>query len=328
MGYGPQQLENMNRKRICNMVSVVTAGLLIVPFVANAQRGTTSLTQSKASLATSADITVVNKLVPSATKPDAQLELIKRDQVMAVARKTFPKLSQGLNDAELLRRIQSDPILMGILRGRLAEEDFFNRNPSWKPVASKIAPQNDGWRWVNGVVGGRKEGVQIKALSDWKDYFRAMQKDDKAEFFAIPDDQYNLVYQDLEKRRLGAIRGGLADKAASYANEQQRLMKLGGTFERLDCSIMGAGLESELLASGKIAMVLQSSKNLVKDSAALGKAGKALTIARTETAVAATTETAAVEEVTAVAATETAETAGGFAFGDFIIDGACLLLCW
>jgi hypothetical protein len=239
----------MNAKAISKIFIAITAGFLIAPSIANAQKGAALLMQSRASVSIHANVAPVGKFIPAAVTPNSQSDLIEARQVKAMARKTFPNMSQGLDDSELFSRIQSDPTLTGNLRGRLAEEGFFKRNPSWKPVRSNTAPQNDGWRWVNGVVGGQKEGVQIKVLSDWKGYIRAMQKDDKAEYFAIPDDQYDLVKQDLETRRLGAVRGGLTDKATKYANEQQRLLKLGQTFEKLDYSIMAAGLESRLIAS-------------------------------------------------------------------------------
>ena len=319
---------------ICKTVIAITT-LLIVNSVANAQHGCELLIKPRTRLPTYARAAAVNS------------GLIEPAQVIAMARKTFPNKSQGLDDSELFRWIQSDPNHMGQLRGRLAEKDFFMRNPRWNPVKSKIASQNDGWRWVNGVVGGRQEHIQIKVRSYWKDYYSAMQTDDEAKFFAIPDDHFDAVHGDLESRRRGAIRGGQTAKAARYAHEEQRLIKLGRTFEQLDRSIKAAGPECEpLIHVAKSATMLQNPKYFLKDGATLRKASKALRSVRSTTAVeemtAVATGAAAVEEITAgaaeaatvegittVAATEGAEIAGGFALGDFIAEGGwLLLLCW
>lgn len=305
---------------ICKMVSAIMT-LLIIPSVANAQHGAELLKQPRA----------------LASTVNVESGLIEPAQVIAMARQTFPNKSKGLTDSELFRWIQSDPNHIGQLRGRLEEKDFFTRNPSWNPVKSKIASQNDGWRWVNGVVDGQKEGVQVKVRSNWKDYYREMQKDHKAEYFAIPDDQFDLVYNDLETRRLGAIRGRQTAKAERYAIDQQRLRKLGRTFEQLDRSIQATAVELSNPSRSVGPKALHEAEKLEKRGAKLGKIRRRLGVlddAVTETAAAeetaaVATEAASAEETAAVAATEGAEAVGEFALGDFIAEGGwLLLLCW
>jgi hypothetical protein len=75
-----------------------------------------------------------------------------------------------------------------------------------------------------------------------------MQTDDKAEYFVVPDDQFDQVFQEWEKRRVGALRGGLADKATECARQQGRLTKLGTTLKELDGSI-DASVEIESVAA-------------------------------------------------------------------------------
>lgn len=156
-------------------------------------------------------------------------EPITRADVYTVANKTFPKLAA---DIENFRRISSDPTLRGSLRGRIAELDWINRNAKngWRLVKSAIAPQNDAYRFVN----GRLEGAQVKVHKDWHNYIRSMRKDNLAERFVLPDDHFDLVYRELEIRRVGALRGGLVEKAAEYGRQQQRLTKMGRTFAELD----------------------------------------------------------------------------------------------
>ena len=156
---------------------------------------------------------------------------IESAQVLAAAEKTFPNLFQDLKHSELLQKAAADPTLRGNLLGRIAEEDLFLHDKSWTPTRRRNAPQNDGWRWTQSRGGWTMEGVQVKVRKNWRKYIRdMMHHDTKAELFAIPDDHYRPVWDDLEKRRAGALRGGLTEKAADYAKQQQRLMKLGRSF--------------------------------------------------------------------------------------------------
>ena len=185
--------------------------------------------------------------------PRPELDPIKQAQVMAAAETAFPNLSADLENADLFRRALDDPSMRGKLRGLLAEHEFQRQREGegWKPTAKRNAPQNDFWRRVNGKL----EGAQVKTHADWKEYLRSMKKDDKAEHFVIPDDHYELVYRDLEERRVGALRGAereavggnierqaaFAQKAADYAHEQTRLKKLGRTFRELDGALESTG---------------------------------------------------------------------------------------
>jgi hypothetical protein len=181
-----------------------------------------------------------------ATAAGAFGDPIRALQVLAAAEKTFPNRAVELQTAELLRWAAADPTSRGSLRGRIAEEDWINRNAKdgWKKVKSPNAPQNDGYRFVNGKL----EGVQIKVRKDWHDYIRDMQKDNKAEYFVLPDDQFDTVYKDYETRRIGALRGGLNEKAAEYAVQQGRMTKMGRTFVELDGSIGSAAKHYSAIA--------------------------------------------------------------------------------
>lgn len=163
---------------------------------------------------------------------------ISAAQVLAAAEKTFPNFAADLESAELLRKMVANPSSRGSLRGRIAESDWINRNAKdgWKQVKNANAPQNDAYRFVNGKL----EGAQVKVHADWHDYIRSMRKDDKAERFVLPDDQYDLVYNEWETRRIGAARGGLLEKSAECARQQQRLTKMGRTFVEIDSSVGAA----------------------------------------------------------------------------------------
>lgn len=167
-------------------------------------------------------------------------------QVVATMRKTFPNVTAELRDDKFLSRALENPSMRGQLRGRIAESDWINRNAEhgWKPVKSPIASQNDAVRFVN----GKPEGAQVKVYSNWKKYIpEMMNKDTKAEYFVLPDDHYVLVHVELESRRLGALRGGLFEKALDYAKEQKRLTKLGRTFGEFDGAIESATLATKAL---------------------------------------------------------------------------------
>lgn len=154
------------------------------------------------------------------------------------AHAAFPRLSAELDNAALIQKAVGDPSMLGNLRGRVAEADWLARNAGagWKPVASPVAPQNDAFRFVNGKL----EGAQVKVLSNWRDYHRAMQKDHLAEYFVLPDDHYALVRQHLEDHRLGALRAGQPGKAAEFARQQRRLAKLGRNFNEVNQAVVGA----------------------------------------------------------------------------------------
>ncbi len=188
--------------------------------------------------------------------PEEAADPITLAQVTKATERTFPNLSEELDSQKLLQKTLLEPSMRGNLRGRLAEEDFLKRNAKegWRRVKNPTAPQNDVWRRVDGKL----EGGQIKVHNDWRQYRLSMVKDSKAERFFIPDDQYDQVLNDLEERRVGALRGGLTDKAAEYARQQKRLAKLGRTFSQLDGSIESAA------------------KNCSRISAALRSGGKAL----------------------------------------------------
>jgi hypothetical protein len=169
----------------------------------------------------------LTSLIKAADAPNP----IESAQILAAAEKTFPNLFQDLKHSELLQKAAADPTLRGNLLGRIAEEDLFLRDKSWTQTRRRNAPENDGWRWTKGRDGWAMEGVQVKVRKNWRKYIRdMMHHDTKAEFFAVPDDHYRLVWDDFEKRRIGALRGGLTEKADSYARQQQRLMKLGRSF--------------------------------------------------------------------------------------------------
>ncbi len=183
----------------------------------------------------------------SAPTAAAFADPIRAAQVLAAAERTFPNLSAELENAELLRKAAADPTMRGTLRGRLAEKDWMGRmaREGWKPVKNANAPQNDAFRFLN----GRLEGAQIKVHADWHDYIRSMREDHRAERFVLPDDHFELVYSDLEARRVGALRGGLVDKAAAYARQQQRLTRHGRTFTELDVAIDSAAKHYTRLAA-------------------------------------------------------------------------------
>ena len=114
-----------------------------------------------------------------------------------------------------------------------------------KSVKKANAPQNDAYRFVNGKL----EGAQVKVHADWHHYIRSMQKDDIAELFVLPDDQYDLVYKEWETRRIGAARGGLVEKSAECARQQQRLTKMGRSFSEIDGAIGAAAKHYSRIAT-------------------------------------------------------------------------------
>lgn len=190
------------------------------------------------------------------TRAAAFADPIEAAQVLAAAEKTFPNLAADLDTAHLLSKAADDPSMRGNLRGRIAEEDWLKRNASdgWRKVKNPNAKQNDGFRFVNGKL----EGVQVKVHNNWRDYIGSMRTDNKSELFVLPDDHFELVYKELETRRIGALRGGLTEKAAEYARQQQRLVKLGRTFPELDGAVAAsakhyARIANVLRAAGKAA---------------------------------------------------------------------------
>ncbi len=181
---------------------------------------------------------------------------VRAAQVLAAAERAFPNLAADLKNSELLRMAADDPSIRGSLRGRIAEKDWINQNAKngWKPVKSPNAPQNDAYRFVN----GRLEGAQVKVHKDWHNYIRSMRKDNLAERFVLPDDHFDLVYRELEIRRVGALRGGLVEKAAEYGRQQQRLTGMGRTFAEVDGAIGSAAkhygrIATAIRAGGKAA---------------------------------------------------------------------------
>jgi hypothetical protein len=205
---------------------------------------------------------------------------IASSDIVEAAQKACPKLSASLGTDKVLRRAVEDSKLRGTVIGTVAENDFFARNPEYFRSRKANAPQNDGWRWKNGTVGGTREGVQVKTHADWKDYLRSMKKDNKAERFVIPDDHYELVEKDLEVRRLGALKGGDTQKAAYYVGQQRRLTKLGRSYTEYEQSItrtaygMGKARVASAGASvGKVATSATVAGNAIK------AAGGALTVA-------------------------------------------------
>jgi hypothetical protein len=187
---------------------------------------------------------------------------ISAAQVQAAAEAAFPNLTVDIGYAETLRKAADDPSLRGTLRGEIAESLWLERNAKygWKPVKSPNAPQNDGYR----IVNGKLEGAQIKTHADWHDYVRSMLKDNKAEYFVVPDDQIDQVFQEWERRRVGALRGGLAEKAAECVRQEGRLRKFGNTFTEIDRSI-DAAIEIECAAvsmpdSGLTAVIIAAAE--------------------------------------------------------------------
>ena len=202
----------------------------------------------------------------------AVADAILAAQVRAAAEKTFPNLAADLENAELFRKVATDPTLRGNLRGRIAESDWINRNAKdgWKPVTKANAPQNDAYRRVN----GRLEGAQVKVHADWQDYIRSMQKDNKAEKFVLPDDHYEPVYKNLEMRRAGALRGGLVEKAAEYKRQQDRLTKMGRTFTEVDGAVTTAAkhygrIAKAIRSAGKAASFIAIAVSVVDGSIAV-----------------------------------------------------------
>jgi hypothetical protein len=173
-------------------------------------------------------------------------------QVLAAAEKTFPNLIAELENVELMRKAAADPGLRGNLRGRLAEMEWHKRNAKdgWWPSKKPNAPQNDFVRW--NPDAGRLEGAQLKVHKDWRRYISSMKKDGKAERFVIPDDHYELVLEELKRREASAFKRGLAEEAAYYAKQQQRLTRMGRTFAELDNAI-----ENTAKHLGRIAKTLR-----------------------------------------------------------------------
>jgi hypothetical protein len=176
--------------------------------------------------------------VISTTTEESELDQITIRQVEKAVERTFPDLAVDPETADLYKRILTEPAMRGNVRGRLAEEDFLRRSVNvksgWKRAPNLLDKETDVERNINGV----EERGQIKVHNNWKQYYRSMVTDSKAERFFIPDDQYNLVYNDLEERRLGALKGNDAVKAAEYARQQKRLSKLGRSFAELDGSVV------------------------------------------------------------------------------------------
>lgn len=188
--------------------------------------------------------------------PAAMLDPLSAKHVLDMADKVFPNLAADARSAELLQRVVADPGMRGNLRGQIAEADWINRNGKngWKRVASRNAPQNDAFRFVN----GKPEGAQVKVHADWREYLRSMNRDNKAERFVLPDDHFEKVFRDLEIRKQGALRGGEAAKAAEYARQQQRLTKMGRSFQELDNAVGAAAkhcrrIAAAIKAAGKAA---------------------------------------------------------------------------
>jgi hypothetical protein len=243
----------MNFSRSFALALATTAYFQSAPSKAPAQSAATAdpITAAQTEAARRSAVQSVNETPALAIEAAAVEDPIRAAQVMQAAERTFPNLAEDLKVSDLLRKAAADPGMRGNLRGRLTEEDFLRRSAKqgWKGVKKRNAPQNDVWRRVNGKL----EGGQIKVHADWKEYLRSMRKDNKAEHFFIPDDHYELVRADLETRRLGALRGGLVEKAEEYAQQQKRLAKVGRTFSEIDGSI-----ECALKNSPRISAALRS----------------------------------------------------------------------
>jgi len=173
-----------------------------------------------------------------AVAEEIDLDPITQKQVEKAMERTFPDMIADPEASQLFKRILMEPSMRGNARGRLAEEDFLRRNVNdgWKKVRNPIAPHNDVWRKVN----GKFEGGQIKVLKDWRQYLRSMRTDSKAEHFFIPHDHYQMGYDDLEARRLGALKGNDLAKSVYYTDKQNRLAKLGRSFSELDSAVANA----------------------------------------------------------------------------------------
>jgi hypothetical protein len=168
----------------------------------------------------------------------------------AVLERTLPRLAEREGEAAAWTRVLNDVPTRAHSIGLLAENDFVERHPEWRLTRNSNAPQNDVWTWANGSL----EGGQLKTHVPGREsqYARDMLKDDKADQFLVPDDQYAAVRQRIQDRIKVMEQQG--DQAGVELWEQQlkRLKRLGRNYAELDRAVVQgarAGLRSARVIS-------------------------------------------------------------------------------
>lgn len=154
-----------------------------------------------------------------------------------VHRQALPKVSTLQGRPEAMGRVLRDPVQRGKAIGLAAEADFVDRNPAWRQVASRNAPQNDVFTFLK----GKFQGGQIKTHASGKPsaYMMDMLKDNRAEHFLVPDDHYGSVRKEIERRiELMRQRGNLRG-VARWERQLKRLKPLGRTYAELEKSVVG-----------------------------------------------------------------------------------------
>ncbi len=154
----------------------------------------------------------------------------------AVLERNMPVIAAKQGESAAWERVATDPVQRAKAVGHAAEEDFAARNPKWNLTAKPNAPQNDAWTITkNGI-----QGTQIKTHADGNPttYMNDMVKDAKAEYFMVPDDQYDATRQRiLDQIELMKKRGNPKD-VARWQEQLKRLKPLGRSYAALDQAVL------------------------------------------------------------------------------------------
>lgn len=153
-----------------------------------------------------------------------------------ILERTLPGTVKRNGEAAAFDKILNDPVKRAQAVGRVAESDFVERNPDWHLTKNPNAPQNDVWTRTNDAL----EGGQIKTHIPGREaqYLRDMLKDNKAESFLVPDDQYVTIRQRIQDRIQLMQERGNQSGVVRWERELQRLKPMGRSYAELDRSVV------------------------------------------------------------------------------------------
>ena len=153
----------------------------------------------------------------------------------ALGRKYHRRIGGSIEKAHesIIRNSLRDPRKRAHIKGIMAEALYLERNPRWEYVPKSNAPQVDVFQRV---PGQRPIGAQIKThiSPDPTVYARDMLRDNKANFFLVPDDHVDGVRSLWTKRMRDASARGAAAEAQAARRQLDRIGGLGFTTKELD----------------------------------------------------------------------------------------------
>jgi hypothetical protein len=164
--------------------------------------------------------------------PPGERIRVSNEEIDDVAKETFPNKTHPDNIESFKEQVSQDEALKGSLTGRIAEE-VFERGHSdpdhgeYKRPKNPNAPQNDF------CSAPRNDCVQVKVHKHIPDYIDSMIEDNKAEFFAVPDDHVEPLKKLWAEREAEALRRGDHAGAAEARRQRNRVIPIGRTYRWL-----------------------------------------------------------------------------------------------